>query len=79
MQFGKASEVVFMIQNSLRVALIVLLAGGASFAADQSWTGQISTGMCGTAHLDKKCIENCVKAGEKYVLVSKGRVHEIQN
>ena len=68
-----------MIQNSVRGALIVLIACGASLAADQSWTGQISTGMCGTAHMDKKCIENCVKAGEKYVLVSKGRVHEIQN
>ncbi len=29
--------------------------------------------------MESKCIQNCVKAGEKYVLVSKGQVHEIQN
>lgn len=68
-----------MIQQKIRVALFAVMACGASFAADQSWTGQISTGMCGTARMDRKCVENCVKAGEKYVFVSKGRVHEIQN
>ena len=25
------------------------------------------------------CIMNCIKAGEKYVLVNKGKVHKIQN
>ena len=79
MQQDNEKGVVLMIQKSMRVAVIVLMACGASFAADQTWTGQISTGMCGTAHMDRKCIENCVKSGEKYVLVSKGRVHEIQN
>ncbi len=65
--------------NKLRVGLTVLFACCVSFAADQSWTGQLSTDMCGTGHMDKKCIENCVKAGEKYVVVSKGKVYEIQN
>ena len=67
-----------MMQRSFRIALTVLMACGASFA-EQTWTGWISTSMCGTAHMDNKCIQNCVKAGEKYVFVSKGKVREIQN
>ena len=29
--------------------------------------------------MDAKCIQNCIKAGEKYVFVSKGQIHQIQN
>ena len=29
--------------------------------------------------MDGKCIQNCIKAGEKYVFVSKGKVLQIQN
>ena len=65
-------------QQGLRVALAVLMACGVSFA-EQTWTGRISTGMCGTAPMDNKCIQNCVKAGEKYVFVSKGKVFDIDN
>ena len=68
-----------MMQRGFRVALTVLIACGVSFAAEQTWTGQISTSMCGTAHMDSRCIQNCVKAGEKYVFVSKGKVREIRN
>lgn len=68
-----------MMQRGFRVALTVLIACGVSFAAEQTWTGQISTSMCGTAHMGSRCIQNCVKAGEKYVFVSKGKVREIRN
>ena len=68
-----------MMYKFFLVGLVVLTACGVSVAAEQSWTGQVSTGMCGTANMDKQCIANCVKAGEKYVLVSKGKVHEIHN
>ena len=67
-----------MMQRSFRVALTVLIACGVSFA-EQTWTGQISTNMCGMAHMDSKCVQNCIKAGEKYVFVSKGKISEIQN
>lgn len=67
-----------MINRGFRVAVVLLVACGATFA-DQTWTGWISTAMCGMAHMDNKCIQNCVKASEKYVFVSKGRVREIQN
>ena len=67
-----------MIHRGFRVALTALIACGVSFA-QQAWTGRISTGMCGQAHMDGKCIQNCIKAGERYVFVSKGKVREIQN
>ena len=49
-----------------------------TFAAEQTWTGRISSNMC-KAGMDHDCIMNCIKAGEKYVFVSKGQVHQIQN
>lgn len=68
-----------MIRRGCRVALTILIACGAGFAAERTWTGRISASMCGTAHMDSNCIKNCVKAGAKYVFVSAGRVREIQN
>jgi hypothetical protein len=68
-----------MMRRGFRVALTLLVACGASFAAPQTWMGRISAGLCGTAHMDSGCIRNCIKAGEKYVFVSKGKVREIQN
>jgi|GEM_PF-3196626 len=47
----------------------------------QTWTGQITTRMCkkiGTA-MGHDCIMNCAKAGEKFVLFTKGQVLEISN
>lgn len=67
-----------MMQRGFRVALTALIACGASFA-EQTWTGHITASMCGTAQMDSKCIQNCIKAGEKYVFVSKGKVREIRN
>lgn len=67
-----------MIRQSVRVLLTVLIACGASFAA-QTWAGEITASMCGKSHMDSKCIQNCIKAGEKYVFVSKGQIHGIQN
>ena len=67
-----------MLKRGFRIALFGVMACMASFAA-QTWTGWISTSMCGMAHMDNKCVQNCVKAGEKYVFVSKGKVSAIQN
>ena len=67
-----------MIHRGFRAALTALIACGVSFA-QQTWTGRITASMCGQAHMDGKCIQNCIKAGEKYVFVSKGKIREIQN
>jgi hypothetical protein len=47
----------------------------------QTWTGEITTAMCkGTrSSMGHDCILNCVKAGEKLVLVTNGRVEGINN
>jgi hypothetical protein len=59
------------------------------FAAQQTWTGQISDAMCKSDHAmmqkgamkmsDKECTRGCVKAGQRYVLVSNGKVFQISN
>jgi hypothetical protein len=65
----------------------VFLTGTAAIAA--TWTGQISDSMCGAHHKTmaehgkkmsaRECTEGCVKNGGKYVFVSKGKVHNIEN
>lgn len=67
-----------MFRHGFRVLVTVMIACGASFAA-QTWVGEITASMCGKSHMDAKCIQNCIKAGDKYVFVSKGKIHEIQN
>jgi len=59
------------------------------FAAQQTWTGQISDAMCKSDHAmmqkgamkmsDKECAMACAKSGQKYVLVSGGKVYQIEN
>ena len=59
-----------------------------AFAADQTWTGQISDSMCGVSHAkmtathkmtEAQCTAGCVKAGAKYVFVMDGKVYPIAN
>jgi hypothetical protein len=47
----------------------------------QTWTGEITTGMCKVTggSMAHDCILNCVRGGEKYVLIAKGQVREISN
>ena len=70
-----------MKQQLFRITLTALIACGASFAAEQTWTGEITSSMCSGGHgsMGHDCIMNCIKAGEKYVFVNKGQVHKIQN
>ena len=57
------------------------------WAAQQTLTGEISDSMCGASHAamgemgkhPKDCTAACVKGGAKYVFVSNGKVHGIQN
>jgi hypothetical protein len=60
-----------------------------AFAAQQTITGQISDSMCKSNHAmmqkgatkmsEKDCTAACVKAGQKYVLVTKDKVYQIAN
>ena len=69
----------------------VLFTVGTTFAAEQTWNGQISDSLCGAKHesesigegngkiSDQECTVACVKGGSKYVLVSSGKVYQIAN
>jgi hypothetical protein len=68
----------------------VLLAFCAASMYGASWTGEISDSACGASHAkmmgehkdlktDRDCTLACVKAGSKYVLVSDGKVFQIEN
>ena len=64
-----------------RIGLAMLLISAASLAAEQTWTGLISSSMC---HAEKgsmgnDCILNCIKGGSKYVFVAKGKSYDVQN
>ena len=64
---------------------LVLVAAVSIGASPETWTGQISDGHCGAKHMamegkkatDRECTEMCIKGGEKYVFVSKGKVYQI--
>jgi hypothetical protein len=50
----------------------------------ESLKGTISDSKCGTAHADaseksKACVEKCIKGGQKAVLVSEGKVYQLEN
>jgi len=62
---------------------VMLLVFGCVAWAD-SWTGTVSDGMCGVKHAHAsadaaKCVAGCVAKGSKYVLVSKGKVYQVDN
>ena len=71
-----------------RLAAAALFFASTTLAADQSWLGKISDSNCGANHKagehgaktsDADCTAACIKAGAKYVLVSRGKVYQIAN
>jgi hypothetical protein len=78
-----------MKRSILSIGASLLFAPVLSLAAQQTWTGEISDSMCGASHQamakpgmkvnPRDCTLQCVKAGSKYVFVSKGQVFEIAN
>jgi len=70
---------------SKRIALVaftVLAFGCLAWAADKTYTGVVSDSHCGAKHATASdaaasCVEKCVSGGAKYVLVSKGKVYQL--
>lgn len=68
-----------------RVALLsVMLLAFTCFgwAGDKSLTGVVSDSHCGVKHSEASeaaanCVKGCVKGGNQYVLVSEGKVYEL--
>ena len=65
-----------------KIALVFSLFAVGAFA--ETLQGTISDAKCGKAHADAseksmKCVQGCVKGGQKAVLVSEGKVYQIEN
>lgn len=64
----------------LTVALLAFACVG--WAAGKSWTGTVSDSHCGAKHATAsaeaaECVAKCVAGGAKYVLVSGGKVYQL--
>ncbi len=62
----------------------LLLCGSLSLAAGKTWTGTVSDSNCGAKHSTASagaaaCVEKCVAGGAKYVLVSHGKVYQLDD
>lgn len=70
-------------------SMMMALCSQLTFAAQQTIKGSISDAMCGSDHAmmqkgatkmsEKECVAACIKSGQKYVLVSEGKVYQIAN
>ena len=62
--------------------LMTLVSAPFALAAPQKFEGVISDSMCGNKHMmpgksDAQCIQECVKAGSKYVLMVGGKMYAL--
>jgi hypothetical protein len=60
----------------------VLVFGSLAFAGNKTFTGTVSDSHCGVKHAAAsdaaaECVEKCVTGGASYVLVSKGKVYQL--
>ena len=73
-----------MIKRITMVVLTLLAFGCLSWAANRTWTGTVSDEHCGAKHAKassdaESCVEKCVAGGAKYVLVSHGKVYQVDD
>jgi hypothetical protein len=64
------------------LAFAVLVFGSLSFAGTKTITGVVSDSHCGAKHStagNAECIEHCVSGGASYVLVSDGKVYQLDS
>jgi Protein of unknown function (DUF5818) len=71
----------FMSKKFWMLVAALLVSGCMAMAAD-SWTGTVSDSHCGAKHATasegaEMCVAKCVKGGAKYVLVSEGKVYNL--
>jgi len=64
------------------LAFAVLVFGGLSLASAKTITGTVSDSHCGAKHATAGdaaagCVEKCVSGGATYVLVSGGKVYQL--
>ncbi len=71
------------------IALLLVAAAVTFGSSEQTWTGEISDGLCRAEHLplsegdpvlpSPECVKVCHRAGYKYVFVVDEKVYEISN
>ena len=64
------------------LAFAVLVFGSLCFAEDKSISGTVSDAHCGAKHATASdaavaCVEKCVSGGASYVLISNGKVYQL--
>ncbi len=70
-------------KSKVVVSVLTLLALAClAWGADNSWTGVISDSHCGLKHSAASdeaaaCVKGCVAGGAKYVLVSGGKLYQL--
>jgi hypothetical protein len=73
-----------MIKKITMVVLTLFAFGCLSWAQNRTWTGTVSDEHCGAKHAKasaaaESCVEKCVSGGAKYVLVSRGKVYQVDD
>jgi len=61
-------------------AILILFFGCLAWAGDTTYTGVVSDSHCGAKHSTpgaEQCVEGCVAGGAKYVLVSEGKIYQL--
>ena len=71
-----------MSKKLVMLSVTVFLFGCLAWAGEGSWTGVVSDNHCGTNHSTASdaataCVNKCVQGGAKYVLVSEGKVYQV--
>jgi len=71
-----------MLKKLVILTAAFLVLGGMISAFADSWVGTVSDSMCGAKHARAgdeaaTCVAKCVAGGSKYVLVSKGKVYQL--
>jgi hypothetical protein len=73
-----------MIKKSMMLILTLFAFACLALGAAKSWTGTVSDSNCGAKHAKAsaaaaECVEKCVSGGGKYVIVSKGKVFQVDD
>jgi len=71
-----------MTKRLVLLMAVLLALSSMVWAGGSSWTGTVSDSHCGAKHAEPGeksagCVRSCVKGGAKYVLVSEGKVYEL--
>jgi len=73
-----------MIKRVTMVVLTLVVFGCLGWAQNKTFTGTVSDEHCGAKHAKaggaaETCVEKCVSGGAKYVLVSHGKVYQVDD